>query len=210
MTSRERVEATLNHHEPDRVPLDLGGSTVTGMHATTVYAPRQALGPDKPGTPVKVFDPYQMLGEIKRDLMDALGVDVVALTGPKTQFGYRMEGWKPWTFFDGTPLLVPKGFNTEPETNGDILMYPQGDRSVPASGRMPRGGFYFDSIIRQPPIDDAKLNVDDNMEEFGLIADEDLNFISRELERLYTETGRAIVADFGGTSFGNIALVPGM
>jgi hypothetical protein len=180
------------------------------MHASTVYALRQAMGLDQPGTPVKVTDPYQMLGEIKPDLMDALGVDVVALTGTKTQFGYRLEGWKPWTFFDGTPLLVPEGFNTEPEPNGDILMYPQGDRSVPASGRLPKGGFYFDAIVRQPPIDEAKLNVDDNLEEFGLIPDRDLDFLGRESERLCAETGRAIVADLGGTSFGNIALVPGM
>lgn len=35
MNSRERVVRTLNHQEPDRVPLDLGGSAVTGMHAQT-------------------------------------------------------------------------------------------------------------------------------------------------------------------------------
>jgi len=37
-------------------------------------------------------------------------------------------------------------------------MYPEGDRSAKPSARMPKGGYYFDSIIRQPPIDDAKLN----------------------------------------------------
>lgn len=210
MTSRERINATLNHKEPDRVPLDLGGSTVTGMHATTVYALRQAMGLDRPGTPVKVIDPFQMLSEIKPDLMDALGVDVVALTGPRTLFGYKKEGWKPWTFFDGTPLLVPEGFNTQPEPNGDILMYPQGDRSVPASGRMPKGGFYFDAIVRQPPIDDTRLNVEDNLEEFGPISEDDLQFLRQEAERLYNEGGRAIVVGLGGTSFGDIALVPGL
>ncbi len=210
MTSRERINATLNHKEPDRVPLDVGGSTVTGMHAVTVYALRQALGLDEPGTPVKVLDPFQMLGEIKPDLMDALGVDVVALTGLRTHFGFKKEGWKPWTFFDGTPLLVPNAFNTQAEPNGDILMYPQGDQTAPASGRMPKGGFYFDAIIRQPPIDESKLDVEDNLEEFGPIAEDDLELFQRESERLYTETNRAIVVGVGGTSFGDIALVPGM
>ncbi|MBP8109368.1 MAG: hypothetical protein KAZ38_17270, partial [Caldilineaceae bacterium] len=76
MTSRERVVQALNHQEPDRVPLDLGGCGQTGMHVDTVYALRQALGLDAPGTPVKVIEPYQMLGEIKMDLIERLGVDV--------------------------------------------------------------------------------------------------------------------------------------
>ena len=37
MNSRERVSLALNHGEPDRVPVDMGGSSVTGMHASTVY-----------------------------------------------------------------------------------------------------------------------------------------------------------------------------
>ncbi|MCD6289661.1 MAG: methyltransferase [Anaerolineae bacterium] len=208
MTSRERVALALNHQEPDRVPLDLGGSGVTGMHVSSVYKLRQALKLDPPGTPVKVVEPYQMLGEIKPDLMDALGVDVVPLESPRTMFGFRNEGWKPWTLFDGTPVLVPEGFNTDPEPNGDILMYPEGDKSAPPSGRMPKGGFYFDAIIRQPPIDEETLNPEDNMEEFVPISDEDLEHFRREAERLYTETDKAIFANFGGTGFGDIALVP--
>jgi len=79
LTSRERVLRALNHQEPDRVPLDLGGSATTGMHVSSVYQLRQALHLDPPGTPVKVIEPYQMLGEIQPDLMDALGVDVVSI-----------------------------------------------------------------------------------------------------------------------------------
>jgi hypothetical protein len=66
MNSRERVEAALNHRQPDHVPLDLGGSPVTGMAASSVYVLRQALGLDAPGTPVKVIEPFQMLGEMGR------------------------------------------------------------------------------------------------------------------------------------------------
>src|ERR1035441_6972997 len=91
-----------------------------------------------------------MLGEIAPDLMEALGSDVVNLPGAKNLFGYANEGWKPWVFFDDIPMLVPEAFNTEPEPNGDVLMYPEGDRSAPPSGRMPKGGFYFDSIVRRP------------------------------------------------------------
>ncbi len=190
------------------MPLDLGGGPVTGMAVGAVYRLRQALGLDEPGTPVKVIEPYQMLGEIKPDLMEVLGVDVAPLQGSKTFFGYRNEGWKPWRTFDGTPVLVPEDFNTEPEENGDIFMYPEGDKSVPPSGRMPKGGWYFDSVIRQPPIDDDNLNVEDNLEEFEPISDEELEHFRTEAERLYTTTDKAILANFGGTGFGDIALVP--
>jgi hypothetical protein len=208
MNSRERVTMALNRQEPDRVPLDLGGSVVTCMHVSIVYKLRQALKLDPPGTPVKVVEPYQMLGEIKPDLQDALGVDVATLRGPKTMFGFKREGWKPWEMFDGTPVLVPAGFNTEPDPNGDILMYPEGDKSVSPSGRMPKNGWYFDSIMRQEPIDEANLNPEDNLEEFEPISDEDLEYYRQETEQLYTETDKAIFADFGFTGFGDVALVP--
>ena len=87
-------------------------------------------------------------------------------------------------------------------------MYPEGDRSVPPSGRMPKGGFYFDSIVRQEPIDENRLDPQDNLEEFGPISDADLQHFAVESERLYRQSDRAILANFGGTAFGDIALVP--
>jgi len=209
MSSRERVNAALSHKQADRVPLDLGGSLTTGMHVDSVYLLRQALQLDPPVTPVKVIDPFQMLGEIAPDLGVALGVDVLLLAKPVTDFGFRLEGWKPWTTFAGTPVLVPDGFNTEPDANGDILLYPQGDRTAPASGRMPKGGIYFDTIIRQPTVDDATLKVEDNLEEFGPISERDLAHLKTEAERLYTTTDKAILLSPGGTSFGSFSATPG-
>jgi hypothetical protein len=179
------------------------------MHASSVYQLRLALGLDRPDTPVKVVEPYQMLGEIAPDLVEALGVDVLGLAGPKNMFGFENKDWKPWTLFDGTPVLVPGDFNTDPEPNGDILMYPEGDKSVPPSGRMPKGGFYFDSIPRQVPLDDDNLKLEDNLEEFTPVSDGDLAYLGREAERIWTQTDKAVLASFGGTAFGDIALVPG-
>jgi hypothetical protein len=178
------------------------------MHVSSVYLLRQALHLDLPGTPVKVIEPYQMLGEIQPDLMDVLGVDVVQLASPKTFFGFRNEDWKPWTLFDGTPVLVPGAFNTQPEPSGDLLMYPEGDHSAPPSGHMPAGGYYFDTIIRQPPIDDDRLDPEDNLEEFSPVSDQDLAYYQEKVEYLFNKTDKAILASFGGTAFGDIALVP--
>jgi hypothetical protein len=209
LTGRQRVLCALNHQPADRVPVDLGGTNCSGAHVSVIAHLRQTLGLDKPGTRVKVVEPYQMLGEMGPDLRQALGVDVVNLPNRTNMFGYENTGWKPWRTFDGTDVLVPTYFNTDPEPNGDILMYPQGDRSVPASARMPKGGYYFDSIVRQKPIDDAKLDPADNLEEFGPIAEENLRHYERLADDLYKNTDLAIAAGFPGTAFGDIALVPG-
>jgi len=210
VNSRERVVLALNHEEADKVPLDLGGSPTTGMHVSTVYALRQALKLDPPGAPVKVIEPYQMLGEIAPDLCEALGVDVLGLSSKTTMFGFKNENWKPWRLFDGTPVLVPGEFNTEPDAEGSILMHPQGDRDAPPCARMPTLGFYFDALDRQRLVDWKNLNLEDNLEEFGFISNEELESLRREAERLYTQTDKAILANFGGASFGDIALVPGL
>ena len=81
MNSRERIAAACAHTEPDKLPVDFGGGFQTGIHVSMVYQLRQALGLDPPGTPVKVVEIYQMLGEIAPDLRDALGIDTVSLHG---------------------------------------------------------------------------------------------------------------------------------
>ena len=44
MKSRERVLTALDHHEPDRVPIDLGGSVVSSIAIPTYAALRDHLG----------------------------------------------------------------------------------------------------------------------------------------------------------------------
>ncbi len=205
MTSKERVLAALAHKEPDRVPVDFGASAVTGIHAKMVIALRERYGLER--RPVKVHEPYQMLGLIEEDLKQALGLDVDGVYPPETMFGYRNEGWTPWRLDDGTEVLMSAHFQTVKDANGDTLVFPKGDRTAPPSGRLPRGGYFFDTIIRQPPIEEDKLDPADNMEEFGPIAEADLDhFAARAKEA--GATGRAVMATFGGLAIGDIALVP--
>jgi uroporphyrinogen-III decarboxylase len=208
MTSRERIVTACAHRQPDKLPVDFGGGFQAGIHVSMVYKLRQSLGLDQPGTPVKVVEIYQMLGEVAPDLQAALGVDVVSLHGTGTMFGFPQTEFKAWQLADGTPVLVPKDFNTQYEPNGDLLQWPGNDRSVPPSGRMPAGGHFHDAIIRQPPLDEAKLNPADNMEEFQRVPDSELEHYRRLAERLATITDKALFCTFGGLTFGDIALVP--
>ena len=203
--SRERLSATLNHKQPDRIPIDFGGTSVTGMHASCVAALRDYYGLEK--RPVRIHEPSQMLGLVDDDLKEAMGVDVVCVFRRGTKWGVPAERWKPW-LFNGLEVLVPGEFNTTVDSNGDTLVYPEGDTTVAASGRMPKGGYFFDCIVRQEPIDEEHLNPEDNMEEFGPISQADLDYLARAAKEA-AGTGRGAIAGFGGTAFGDIALVPG-
>lgn len=205
MTSRERILTAVNHREPDRVPIDFGGTVVSGAHVSCVAALREYYALEK--RPVKVHEPFQMVGWIDEDLKQAIGVDVDAAMPWKTLFGFANERWKCWRMPDGLEILVPGDFNTTTAPNGDLLIYPEGDLSAPPSGRMPKGGYFFDAIIRQEPIDEDKLNPEDNLEEFGPITAEELV----HLRRAVTEASsgrRAVITNFGGTWFGDISVIP--
>ncbi len=180
MKSRKRILDTLSHIQPDRVPIDFGGTTVSGMHVTCVAALREYYGLEK--KPVKVYEPYQMLGLIEDDLKEAIGADVEPVGPNSSLFGFPNENWKEWKLDNGLVVLVPGKFAVTENEKGDKFIYPEGDTGVRPSGHMPKGGFYFDSIIRQETIDDYKLDPNDNLEEFKYADDSDVNYFKTSLE----------------------------
>ena len=201
MNSRERITAVIEHKKTDRFPVDLGSTVQTGVHVTVVAKLRKALGLDD--RPVRIVEPYGMLGEVDEELTDRLGIDTVAFWPPETVFGFPNENWKPWTMPDGTEVLVPEKFNTRIEPDGRIYQYPCGDQTVSPCAVMPKGGFYFDSTNRQQPIDESQLNVTDNLEDYQLLTDKQLEYYAKEADRLY-HTNRALMALMYGTNFGDI------
>lgn len=208
MTGRERLRKALNHQPTDRPPIDLGATWVTSIAASAYSRLRQALG--LPRQPVRVHEPLQLLGEVEDDVRLKLEVDVAGIWPPTTIFGYRNDvGWKPWRLQDGTEVLVSRQFETTTDANGDILIYPRGDRTAQPSGRLPRGGFYFDAIVRQQPLDLDRLDARDWAEQFGVFSDEDLAYFAREAERLARDTDWGVIFNFGQGGLGDIAIVPG-
>jgi hypothetical protein len=204
-TRRDVVVSALNHAEGSRVPIDFGSTAVTGIHASCVAALREHYGLEK--RPVKIHEPFQMLGSVEEDLQNAMGIDVTGVFARKTMFGFPIDAdWKPW-MFNGLEVLVPQDFNVTLTPNGDTLIYPEGDMSVPPSGRMPQGGYFFDAIIRQKPIEESKLNPEDNLEEFTPASEQDISWFAKSAKAARA-TGRAVIAGFGGTALGDIALVP--
>jgi Uroporphyrinogen decarboxylase (URO-D) len=203
--SKQNFLKTINHKQPDKVVVDFGSTGVTGIHVLIVEKLREYYGLEK--KPVKVVEPYQMLGEIDSELIEAMDIDVIGLFSAKNMFGVPNENWKVHKTLWGQEVLFPGSFNYTFNSNGDILMYPEGDTSVPPSGMMPKTGYFFDALDRQQPIDDSKLKVEDNLEEFGHVTEPELAYWKDQVASLESNT-RVVVASLGGTALGDIALVP--
>ena len=136
MTSKERILCALNHKEADKIPLDFGGVTVTGMHYSCVRALREYYGLEK--HPIKIMEPYQMLGLIEEDLKEALGVDVEGVFSRNNMFGIRQDNWKEWRQDNGDVVLAAGGLNVTENERGDHFVHPMGDTDSAPSARMPR------------------------------------------------------------------------
>ena len=79
MTGKGRIQTVLSHREADRIAFDFGSTSVTGIHVRMIAEFRRYYGlEDKP---VKVAEPFQMLGEVDRELTDIWNVDVGGVGG---------------------------------------------------------------------------------------------------------------------------------
>ena len=208
MNSKERFDLTVNHRQPDKVVVDMGSTAVTGIHVLAVENLRKYYGL-KEG-PVRVIEPYQMLGLVDEELVEIMGIDVVGAWGKNNMFGiYNHEPLVEYRTNWGQTVLVPDGFHTTKDEKGDELIYPEGDTSIPPSARMPKAGYFFDAIIRQKPLVEKELDVKDNLEEFGLVSESELQVWKVSAQKARA-TGKAVIAGLGGTALGDIALVPGI
>lgn len=208
MISRERLITTLNHQTPDRVPLDLGGCGQTGMNASSLYALRKAYGLDS--HPIKIAEPFQLLGEIEPDLIARLGVDVVPLWNRGNLMGLSNRYTKPWLMPDKTPVLMPDNFEYDTDSKGDIYVYPGGDRSAPYSVHMTNDGSFFDNIDRAGEYDEDNLTpLEDFKDSYTLMTDEDCSYWDQQSKYLYENTDFGILGVLGGMGLGDAAEIPG-
>jgi len=135
MTSRERVLASLNHKEPDRVPVDLSGHRSSGISAILYPKLRSFLG--LPSKPIRVYDLIQQLAIVDEDVLELFGVDTLELG---RGFALEKEDWAEWVLPDGTPCFVPAWFVPKREGDRWVLRAETG-REIAI---MPDGALYFE------------------------------------------------------------------
>ena len=208
MTSRQRILETINHRQPDRVPVDLGATGQTGMNASTLYRLRKALGLEE--HPIEISEIFQLLGKVDPDMMQYAGADVIGLNNPSNMFGVPDGPLKPFRMPDGTPTLIAQGNEYDVTEDGSVYMYPQGNRSVGPSGHMPAGGSCFDNINRAPEFDEDDLTpAEDFKDDFGILDDATARYLEEKSKALYEGTDYAIIGNLGGAGLGDSAMVPG-
>ena len=207
MTGRERVKTSLNHKEPDKMAVDFGGTNDSTMHVSCITQLRDYYGLKK--RPVEVVDVYTMAGIIEEDLADAMGVDCAAAYPNGSMFGFPRDKVKEWVNPDGQTILVSEGFNPQPDGKGGYYVHPQGDLTAPASGHMPAQSVYFDAIIRQEPFEEEDLRVEDQIEEWKVLDDDNLQYIKAQAEEGCRQ-GRAVVLAAPGMGLGDAADIPGV
>lgn len=208
MTGRERLQKTLNHEVPDKVPVDIGATIVSGISAKTLIELKEHL--ELTGETIKIQDPFFMIGQMQESLREVLQVDVVGVFTPYTKLGFENRDWKEWEFEKGRVGMVGGGFNITVDENGYIYAYPQGDTSVPPSAMMPKDGYYFDAIVRQGDISPKNLNGKKDFEEqFGIYSEQVLRDIERDADHFFKHTDYGIIGNFTGTSLGDFSSLPG-
>jgi len=198
MTSRERIRAVLRHELPDRVPIDLGSTRVTGIQCWAYKNLRQACG--LPDVAPRVFDLMQMLAEVDLDVLDAIGGDCVGLfLDDCLPFGLKPERWKPLTLLDGTEVQVPGDLEIFTDTNGDWLIREHNRPDGKVLARMPRTeGYYFDYADDMSLHDEIELpDLDAWQRTFTPRLDEEkLTRIAERARWLHENTDKAVVLDY--------------
>jgi len=192
MTSRERVLKALAHQEPDRVPIDLGATRVTGIHAIAYNRLKTHLGVQ--GGDIRIFDLYQQLAEVEDAVLQRFQVDVVALQRVEQGHGVWNLRWKPWRLPDGSPCLVSEDFDPVVGEDGSLSLV-RGGVVVRKMLRPPMGLYFFG--VHHPLAGDITLE-DVDRYDWPVISDQELDLLHQRARRLYEETDYAIVGDFGG------------
>ncbi|MGD2155436.1 MAG: uroporphyrinogen decarboxylase family protein [Anaerolineales bacterium] len=188
MNSRERVLTALEHREPDRVPVDFGGTRVTSTHPAPLHMLRQKLGIEN--NPIKVMDVWQMLAWVERTDVEMVGGDVLPVPRLNLDFGMRIDHWKPWQIENDLEVRMPISFQPLSEQDGSLILYLNDE---PVAKKVPSSP-YFDSIIETQMAYDTP-----DVERIPMIIfdEEELEWRRHWAETLRAETDKALIGDFG-------------
>jgi uroporphyrinogen decarboxylase len=177
MNHRERVMAAVNHQEPDRLPVDLGGMHSSGIMAMAYQDLKDHLG--MTGGELLIPDAPQQLAYVEEPVRDWIGADVLPL-----DIG-MVVGWRDYTLPNGVRARICANFLTQDDGSG-------GEYAVDAQGNKlkyrPASSFYFDPIWH--PLQQAETAADIDAYEWPILTDEELELLHREAKRLRENEGK--------------------
>lgn len=195
MTSRQRVQAVLNHKIPDTMPIDFGAHRSSGMGAEAYNNLKRYLGYSPETT--KLYDLMQQLAYPENFMVERFGGDILQVMQLKPAFGIRTDRWKCGYLPCGDLSLVPYDFNPVVNEKGDYEIH---NESGDCIARRPEKGIYYDNT-------NYFLSGVDTIEELKekmilpQITEEELDFIEVQAKELYYNTDKALLYHVGCAVF---------
>jgi uroporphyrinogen decarboxylase len=186
----------LNHQEPDKVPVDIGGTPMSSVHLTAYLRLRDHLGVT--GGVVRVFDVMQQIVEIEDEVRTILGGDVVLLPKVRPVFGLSIENWKPYKVVDGTEALISSDYDPVTAPDGSLTILDS--KRVPYA-TMPAGGYWFDQVGF--PLAEASTIHDIASYDWEslLWSEHDIKLVGDWARRLHDDTNYAVVGSLEEYTF---------
>ena len=133
MNSRNRILTALEHKEPDRIPVDLGGTESSGITAIAYNRLKKHLNLSGRS---QIYDISQMICKVEKPVVENVGSDAVPLL-------IEPLSWKPWTLGDGSPAEIPARVNLCRTDDGEVIQL-SADGQVVA--RSTSSGYYLDNV----------------------------------------------------------------
>jgi uroporphyrinogen decarboxylase len=191
---RERVLAALSHQEPDRVPIDFGGTVDSTISAFSYQALRRALG--LPPSLTRVQDVYQYTAVIEEDVRQALGVDTAPVLNLPAE-------WQVRILPDGTRAEFPARFRPQRLDDGTQVVF---DSNGTIVLQMPAGGYYFDPVHSPLAQATSIREIDQHLAQIERYdqpshLDQGYEELARVAKALWEETDYLLVGYFGGHIF---------
>jgi len=206
MTSRERVRKAINHQKPDRVPIDIGGTKVTGIHIDEYVELARYLGLDL--LPPKVYEQWQMLARVDDPMMRWLHADVIQLENPIETWGIENKDWKVWKTNVGNEVLMPGGYHPVKDEEGYLRLY---DANGISMAVMAPTGLYYDKDCATAVSDGEFhfMDPEDWKKSIPLYSEEELCILEKRAKFLHEHTDYSVHGGFLKGGLGTNGLFAG-
>jgi len=199
MTARERVMAACNFQKTDRIPIDIGGTQVSGIHVDEYCELLKALGISETPT---VYEQLEMLARVNDSVRKRLHSDVIPLENPSMSFGLKNSNWKLWKTTKGNVCYMPGDFNPTQDEEGGWWLYRKDGSPI---AHMPKNGLYFDFADKTTLSSDISwMDPKAFRETIAIYNDDELRMLEKKAKELYETTEYAVVAEFAQCKYGSM------
>jgi len=191
---RERVLTALRHEEPDRVPIDLGGT----MDSTILVGPYKELRSHLqlgPGI-IRISDIWSQTALVEQDVRERLGIDTMSVQ-------YEPRQWREDTLAYGSRVYFPATFEPRRLEDGSQVVL---DDTGNVALKMPAGGYYFDPVFHPLANATSISDIDKHaeaVENYDVPSYLDMSYekLAQKAKELYETTDYLLVGFFGGHVF---------